>query len=181
MPPHHIRMFVCDVDGVLTDGSIRIDTEGRELKVFNVLDGTAVALLRLVGIDTAIISGRESAATTHRAAALKIEQVYQGVHRKLEALDRICHDEGVRPDEMAYIGDDLIDIPVLRIVGLPVTPADAHPLCRREAELVTTRRGGEGVLREAAEFVLRARGLFDAALAAYLGESEQPAPKGGHA
>lgn len=175
MPPHPIKLVICDVDGVLTDGRIRIDADGRETKVFHVNDGTAVVLLRLAGIDTALLSGRQSAPVEHRARELKIAQVHLGVHYKAEALDQICAAVGVSVDQAAYIGDDLIDLPVLKRVGFPICPANAHPLCLDTAALVTSSRGGEGVLREAAEFILRAQGKLDAALAAYLSREKSGA------
>ncbi len=170
MPPFAIKAVVSDVDGVLSDGKIRIHADGRESKAFHVKDGTGAALLRLVGIPVALLSGRESAPTTIRAKQLRVAACIQGSQDKAKALAEICVELEVDATEVAFIGDDLIDIPAMRACGFALAPADAHPLVREAAEHVTTARGGEGVLREVAELLLHAQGRFDEAVARYLGE-----------
>jgi 3-deoxy-D-manno-octulosonate 8-phosphate phosphatase (KDO 8-P phosphatase) len=150
-----IKIVIIDVDGVLTDGTIYIDAHGAETKGFNILDGTGISYLHRVGIKTAIISGRTSKAVIHRAKELNIVDVYQGVVNKLEAYKEIREKYGLRDEEVCYIGDDLIDLPVLYRVGFPVTVANASPVVKREAAYVTKARGGFGAVREVAEMIIK--------------------------
>ncbi|NTU48250.1 MAG: HAD-IIIA family hydrolase, partial [Syntrophobacteraceae bacterium] len=116
-----VRLMIFDVDGVLTDGSIVFHDDGSELKVFDVHDGHGIKLLQRAGIEVAIITGRSCRAVEHRAAGLGISRVYQGIHRKLEAFERIMVETGFEPRQLGYMGDDLIDIPVMRRVGFSVS------------------------------------------------------------
>jgi 3-deoxy-D-manno-octulosonate 8-phosphate phosphatase (KDO 8-P phosphatase) len=152
-----IKLFICDVDGVLTDGSLTIDAQGREAKTFHVHDGAGIKGLRVSGIEVALISGRESAATRARAAELGIQYIYLGCEDKLAALAELKQKVGVLDHEVAYIGDDLIDLPVMRRVGLAIAPANARVEVKQVAELITSLGGGQGAVREAAEYVLKAQ------------------------
>ncbi len=159
-----VRYVVLDVDGVLTDGGIIIDDEGRESKRFCVYDGSAVWLLRAVGIECAIVSGRYARCVELRAAQLRIEEVHQGARDKLAVFREICARRGLEPPQCAYVGDDILDVELLRHVGLGVAPANARAEARAAADLVLETAGGAGAVRELAERILRAQGRYDTLL-----------------
>jgi 3-deoxy-D-manno-octulosonate 8-phosphate phosphatase (KDO 8-P phosphatase) len=164
-----VRLVAFDVDGVLTDGSILIDGEGREsTKKFSVKDGLGIALLRRAGLPVAFVSGRSSVALEARARELDVKFLVQGSDDKLGALREIAHTAGVREEEIAYMGDDLPDLPVLRRVGYAMCPADAAPELREVCQLVTRAKGGEGCAREAAEKILRGQDRWSAILERFL-------------
>lgn len=150
-----IKLVIIDVDGVLTDGSIFIDSEGRESKVFNVLDGTGISYLHRVNIKTAIISGRTSKAVDHRAKELNIAEVHQGIKNKLDAYEDILAKYSLKDEEVCYIGDDLIDLPLFYRVGFPVAVANAMPIVKQYASYVTKVKGGCGAVREVAEKIIK--------------------------
>lgn len=151
----NIKLVIVDVDGVLTDGTIYIDSQGCETKAFNVLDGTGISYLHRAGIKTAIISGRTCAAVIHRAKELGIEDVYQGVKNKIDAYQQLREKYALRDKEICYIGDDLIDLPVFYRVGFPVAVANATPMVKQYSAYVTKVRGGQGAVREVAEKILK--------------------------
>lgn len=169
-----IRLLVCDVDGVLTDGAVILDEDGRETKRFSVLDGTGFALAASVGLRAAFLSGRKSRVVAHRARECGIRWVAQGVASggKADAFARLCRQAGVGEAEAAYVGDDLIDLPVFSRAGLAVAVADAVPEARRSAHWVTRASGGRGAVREIIERILRAQGLWRPAIRRYLGLGE---------
>lgn len=156
-----IDLLVLDVDGVLTDGTITIDERGVEIKHFHVRDGAAVGLWRRAGKQTAILSGRSSAAVDRRAAELAIAEVIQGAFRKIEPFRALIQRLGVEPRRVCYVGDDLADLPPLRLAGLAACPADAAPEVLSYCQLVTRAPGGRGAVREVVEVVLKAQGLWD--------------------
>jgi len=168
-----IRLLVCDVDGVLTDGAIIQNDDGREIKSFSVLDGTGFALGALVGLRGAFLSGRRSRVVTHRARECQIDLVAQGVASggKAETFVRLCRQAGVTPGEAAYVGDDLIDLPVFEQAGWAVAVANAVPEVRRRAHFVTRTPGGRGAVREVIERLLRAQGRWHLAVQRYLGHA----------
>jgi 3-deoxy-D-manno-octulosonate 8-phosphate phosphatase (KDO 8-P phosphatase) len=161
-----VRLLLTDVDGVLTDGRLFLLPGGGEAKAFHVRDGLAFVLARQAGLLTGLLSGRSSAEVARRAAELRLDVVRQGIVDKLGCLRQILDERGLSPLEVAYMGDDLNDLALMREVGLPAAPADAVPEVRGAACLVAERRGGEGCLRELVEAVLRARGEWDLALRA---------------
>ncbi len=163
----NIRLLVMDVDGVLTDGQILRDGLGHELKSFDVKDGHGIVMVHRAQIKTALISGQESEATAHRAKELGIELVFQKVWNKLEVYERILTDMQLTHEEAAYIGDDLIDIPILRRVGLAVAVENAVDEVKAVAHLVTQRPGGQGAVREVIELILRAQGHWEFLLEGY--------------
>lgn len=169
-----VTTVVFDVDGVLTDGSIYLDSAGCEIKRFNVRDGSGIKYLRRSGLTLAIISGRESAAVEARAADLGIEHVYQGYKVKLNAYDDLKARLGISDEQVAYVGDDLPDIPVMRLCGLAVAVADARPEVRAAAHHVTAAGGGHGAAGEFAEWFLKLTGRWKAILSRYYGEGEEP-------
>jgi 3-deoxy-D-manno-octulosonate 8-phosphate phosphatase (KDO 8-P phosphatase) len=161
------RLLIMDVDGVLTDGRIIQDGHGHELKVFDVKDGHGIVMAHRAKLRTALISGRESETITRRAEELGIELVFQKIWNKLEVYEKILVDTELTHDEVAYIGDDLIDIPLLRRVGLAVAVADAVDEVKAAAHLITQRPGGQGAVREVIELILRAQGHWDTLLERY--------------
>ena len=162
-----IRILMMDVDGVLTDGRILRDSLGHELKSFDVKDGHGIVMVHRAQIKTALISGQQSEATARRAEELGIELVFQKVWNKLEAYERILADTQLTHAEVAYVGDDLIDIPLLRRVGLAVAVANAVDEVKAVAHLVTRRPGGQGAVREVIELILRAQGQWESLLERY--------------
>ena len=161
------RLLIMDVDGVLTDGRIIQDSHGHELKVFDVKDGHGIVMAHRAKLRTALISGRESETIRRRAEELGIELVFQKIWNKLEVYEKILVDTELTHDEVAYIGDDLIDIPLLRRVGLAVAVADAVDEVKAAAHLITERPGGQGAVREVIELILRAQGHWDSLLERY--------------
>ncbi len=162
-----IRGVALDVDGVLTDGTVYLSGDGLEIKRFNVLDGVALVWCRLLGYRMALVSGRESPSTTRRARELRVEAVYQGVRDKAGQVAEWAAEQGLALDEVLYMGDDHIDLPVFAEVGVSVAPAGADRAVRDAATHVTARRGGEGAVREAMEWLLAGAGRLEEAHAAY--------------
>lgn len=163
-----IKMFIFDVDGTLTDGGIYVGEKGELFKPFNVRDGFAITEWHKAGGLSAVITGRESAMVAVRAKRLGITEVRQGNPDKRAAYRELKEKYGISDAEVAYVGDDIIDLPVMIKAGLPVAVADAAPEVRERALLVTERTGGHGAVREAVEFVLQAQGLWDKIVDRYL-------------
>ena len=159
-----IKLIVSDVDGVLTDGRILISSNSEESKFFHVEDGTAAALASYAKLPIALISGRYSKSTEIRAQELKIEHCYQGVLNKKFILDKLLKIYSVNYDEVAYIGDSLVDVPVLSIVGLPISLPSAHKSAQDFSIYITKKRGGEGVLLEVVGKILQAQNRFNQVL-----------------
>lgn len=152
-----IRLLILDVDGVLTDGRLVYGPTGEDTKVFDVRDGFAIAAARGAGLEVAVVSGRSSPAVTRRLADLGVREVHQGVGDKLALLPELCARRRLDPAQVAFMGDDLPDLPLLGRVGLALAPADAAPEVRRAADWTSRRPGGAGAVREAIEWLLRAR------------------------
>jgi 3-deoxy-D-manno-octulosonate 8-phosphate phosphatase (KDO 8-P phosphatase) len=159
-----LRLILSDVDGVMTDGTLLLLPDGQEAKSFHVRDGLAITLAHQAGLRTGLVSGRTSAVVERRAAELKMALVRQGIKDKGAALREILAQESLAPHEVAYIGDDVVDLPVLQAVGLSAAPADAPLEVRAEAFMVMEARGGAGCLREFIEAILRARGDWERVL-----------------
>ena len=156
-----------DVDGVLTDGTIAIGADGSETKFFNSLDGAGIRYVSRVGIATALITGRESSAVRLRASDLGIDYVSMGAHDKLPEYEKIVAEAGVTDEDVCYIGDDLMDVPVMRRVGAPIAVANARPEVRHCACYVTRAHGGRGGVREAIEWLLKREGRWQQILDRY--------------
>jgi 3-deoxy-D-manno-octulosonate 8-phosphate phosphatase (KDO 8-P phosphatase) len=154
----NIKAIFFDVDGVLTDGRIIYDESGNEIKNFSVKDGFIISYLKKVGIVTGAISGRESAVTTKRCAELKIDFCHQGIIDKGSVFDKLIKHYKLKTKEVAFIGDDINDLPVFRMAGLSACPSDTFDYIKQRVDLVTRVKGGHGVLREVADLVLAARG-----------------------
>ena len=152
-----VTLLVLDVDGVLTDGKIIIDDLGNESKNFNVRDGHGLKLLMRSGIDVALLTGRESKVVKYRAAELGIKDVYQGVRDKAKVLSEMLATKGLSGECVAYVGDDIVDIPALRMVGFSVAVADALDYVKANVDYVTVNKGGNGAVREVCEMILIAR------------------------
>ena len=163
-----IRLAIFDVDGVLTDGSLYIGDDGQEYKAFNSRDGHGMVLLRQTGVTLAIITGRTSAVVGIRMASLGINHVYQGIQDKLATYEELKQTLGLTDEAIAYVGDDVVDLPVLRRAGLAVAVADAHPLVQRHAHWRTASPGGRGAARDFCELLMEAQGTLDTMMARYL-------------
>ncbi|MCL2918476.1 3-deoxy-manno-octulosonate-8-phosphatase KdsC [Shewanella litorisediminis] len=158
-----IKLLICDVDGVFSDGRIYLGNQGEELKAFHTRDGYGVKALQGAGVAVAVITGRKSQIVENRMTALGVAHIYQGVDNKFVPYEELLDLYGVKAAEVAYIGDDMVDLPVMKAVGLGVCVADGHPYVRRHADMVTTLPGGHGALRELADLLLMSQGKFDSA------------------
>lgn len=156
-----IKLLLFDVDGVLTDGSIIYNDNGAETKTFNVKDGLGIKLLMEAGIRVGIVTGRTSKALYHRCKNLGISLVFDGIHEKASVLELISEKTGLLSEEIAFVGDDLLDLPLLRRVGLSIAVADAHETVIEHADMITSAKGGAGAVREICEAILKAKGLWD--------------------
>ncbi|MBS0308178.1 MAG: HAD family hydrolase [Proteobacteria bacterium] len=163
-----LRLMIFDVDGVLTDGSLHYGADGEQIKTFNVLDGHGIKLLQQAGVATAIISARQSAIVEKRAADLGIAHVKQGVHDKRAAFEQLLAHTGIAADQCGFIGDDVIDLPILLRVGFAASVPNGHSEVRSRVHYLTEAGGGKGAVRELCDFILRAQGKYEAALAPYL-------------
>lgn len=163
-----IKLVAFDIDGVMTDGGLHYTNDGGELKTFNVQDGLGLKFMQRAGIELAIVTGRTSGVVAARAADLGITHVYQGVANKRAAVAGLLEKLGLQWSECAFMGDDVIDLPVMTICGLAIAPANARPIVKQQAHQITDTSGGHGAVREAIEFILAAQGKLDAAFAPYL-------------
>lgn len=163
-----VRLMIFDVDGILTDGSLYFGSEGEVIKRFNVLDGQGIKLLQQSGVATAIISARQSAIVTRRAADLGIMHVQQGIHDKRRAFEQLLEQTAIPMAACGFIGDDVIDLPILTRVGFAVSVPNGHSEVRQRVHYVTQAGGGCGAAREICDFILRAQGNYETALAPYL-------------
>ncbi len=162
-----VKTVVLDVDGVLTDGRVIYDVDGREIKVFDIKDGHGLKLLMRAGVEVVLLSGRSSAANRLRATELGIGELKESVKVKLPVFKDLLAARGIGPEQAAYMGDDLIDLPPMRLAGLALAPADAVAEVRAAAHWVSARPGGRGAVRQACELILRARGAWETVTARY--------------
>jgi 3-deoxy-D-manno-octulosonate 8-phosphate phosphatase (KDO 8-P phosphatase) len=163
-----IRMVIFDVDGVLTDGSLFIGDDGQEYKAFHSRDGHGMVMLQQSGVGLAIITGRQSQVVRLRMESLGIRHIYQGRRDKRPAYAELKERLQLKDADCAYVGDDVVDLPILSQVGLGIAVADAHPLVKAHCHWQTTQGGGRGAAREVCEFILGAQGSLDSLLARYL-------------
>jgi 3-deoxy-D-manno-octulosonate 8-phosphate phosphatase (KDO 8-P phosphatase) len=152
-----IKLLILDVDGVLTDNMLYTNDNGEEIKRFNVSDGLGISLALSAGIEIALISGRRSKATAHRASDLKIKHLYLGERNKIKAYEDLKKRLNVKDKEIAYVGDDILDVPVLKKVALPICVKNANPVAKRFAKFVTKAKGGEGAVREVIDMILESK------------------------
>lgn len=160
-----VKLILMDVDGTLTDGALFLLPDGEEVKGYDVRDGMGILMARRAGLEVGVITGKTSRGLDHRAARLRLAEVHQGVADKAEVLAGILARRKLAAAEVAYIGDDLNDLGVLRAVGLSGAVADAHPLVRRRCDYVCRRPGGRGAVREFIELIIRSRGQWDTVMA----------------
>jgi 3-deoxy-D-manno-octulosonate 8-phosphate phosphatase (KDO 8-P phosphatase) len=177
-----IKVLIFDVDGVLTDGQIIVvpdsagpEAHGIEVKGFAAHDGLGITLARLAGVRVGVITKRQSQTVAIRARDLKLEFVYQGQAHKMNAVREILTLAGITIDEMAYVGDDIVDLPVMRLCGLAIATANARPQVKAMAHYVTPLPGGHGAGRDAIDFILNARGVLDQVVEQYLDEDNAAA------
>ncbi len=175
----NIKVLIFDVDGVLTDGQLtfipKLDGTAAETKAFSAHDGLGISFARLGGIRTGIITKRQSQTVAVRARDLKLEFVYQGQAHKRRAAEEICAKAGIGLDQLCYVGDDIIDLPVMRICGLAIATANARPQVLDMAHWVTPNRGGHGAGRDAIEFILKAQGSLERVIEQYLNADDPTA------
>jgi 3-deoxy-D-manno-octulosonate 8-phosphate phosphatase (KDO 8-P phosphatase) len=164
----NVKLLILDVDGVLTNGQIIFGRDGELMKEFHAQDGMGITLAHKAGIKVAIITGRDSQMVTLRSAELGITDIYQGAMSKTQALAELMDKYKVRAEEIAYIGDDLNDLPVMIRIGLPCAVANAVPEVKEHARFVTSHAGGNGAVREVIEYILKAQDKWASILACYL-------------
>jgi len=152
-----VKLLILDVDGVLTDNTLYINDNGEETKRFNVSDGMGIALASRAGLEIALISGRRSKATKFRAFDLKIKHVYLGVTNKIKVYQKIKRNLKLSDEQIAYMGDDILDVPVLKKASLPICVKGANPIARRFAKFVTKTKGGDGAVREVIDMILESK------------------------
>lgn len=163
-----IKLAVFDVDGVLTNGQLILGESGNEYKAFHVRDGHGLVMLLEAGCNVAVITARSSNIVAERMASLGIKYVYQGEKDKGTRLMQLIDDLGIQYNQVAYTGDDVIDLPAMTKVGLPIAVADARPEVKQHADWITEDRGGQGAVREVCELIMKAQGKFDEKIKAYL-------------
>ena len=161
-----IKLLVCDVDGVFSDGRIYLGNDGEELKAFHTKDGFGIKALGSSGVDVAIITGRQSAIVANRMSALNVKHIVQGQEDKLPALIQLAEELNLAPDEIAYIGDDIPDLACILHVGLGISVYDAHPAVSTKANYTTFTRGGFGAVREVCDLIMQSQGSLDSATGA---------------
>ncbi len=163
-----IKLLILDVDGVLTDGSIILDNDGNEYKAFHVRDGHGIKMLLRAGINVAFITGRQSKVVERRARELGIAEVYQKSFNKLAVYLSLIEKYSLSDREVAFVGDDIVDLPLIKRVGLPITVADADNEIKKYSLLVTENRGGRGAVREVTDLILGSKGLLRGIIDGYL-------------
>lgn len=159
-----VKLVILDVDGVMTDGRIVIDDNGVESRSFDIKDGLGAIALQMTGVEVAIITSKKSVAVRRRAEELKIKRFYEGIRKKTEPYEEMLKDIGISDAQVCYVGDDLVDLSIMKRVGFPVAVADAVAEVKQAAAYTTQARGGYGAVREVAELILKAQGKWQAIL-----------------
>lgn len=163
-----IKLVIFDIDGVLTTGALFIGDDGQEYKAFHSKDGHGLRMLQDGGVEVAIITGRQSEVVKHRARDLGITRIYQGKRQKLPAYEELLAETGLSHEDIAYVGDDVVDLPVMSKVGLAICVQDAHPFVKTHSHWVTEHNGGCGAGRDVCEFILEAKGKLQDMLQSYI-------------
>ena len=163
-----IKLLILDVDGVLTDGRLFFDDQGKEYKCFHARDGHGIKLLRQTGVEVAVISGRKSNSVALRMKSLGVEHVYQGHENKIAAFNEIIQSLSVSPEQVAHMGDDLLDLPIMVRVGLSIAVNDANSAVKERADWCTSTSGGLGAVREVCDFIMQAQGTYEEIVNSYL-------------
>lgn len=167
----NIKLLLLDVDGVLTDGNLLYTSDGEESKIFNTQDGFGLRILQDAGVDVGVITARKSAMVTRRGEELRMRYLYQGAPNKLIAFQEIVKSSGLKPFEIAYMGDDWLDLVLLNRVGLAISPANGVDEVKDVAHFITEKPGGEGAVREVCNLILHAKGLYESILQKYMSPS----------
>jgi len=162
-----IKLLILDVDGVMTDGRIIMDNEGHEIKHFDARDGHGLKMIQRYGIEVVLLTGRKSEVVNHRARDLGIKNVYQGAINKKDVLEEILRKHNLPGSDVAFVGDDIVDIPVIKRVGFSATVADAIDVVKKTVDYVTTHKGGRGAVRELCEMILQVQGKWPEIAAKY--------------
>lgn len=163
-----IRLLILDIDGVLTNGIIYYQSQNTDIKGFHIQDGLGLKLLMMTGVNVAIISGKKSGASAQRLSDLKIQHAYLGYDDKIPPYNELKQKLNLEDKQIAYMGDDLPDLPILRRAGLAITVPAAPAIVRQHVDLITNRAGGEGAVREACEFIMEAQGKYQTVIQSYL-------------
>lgn len=163
-----IKLLICDVDGVMTDGSLFFGDNGLEYKAFHSRDGLGIKMLQRSGIPLAVITARTSDVVTHRMKNLNIDLVFQGQLNKMQAFEQLCQQLDLSPEQVAYVGDDLVDLPVMKKAGLSIAVADAHERVIHAANWTTQHNGGHGAVRDVCELLMEAQGTLEAQFSVYI-------------
>lgn len=163
-----IELVIFDVDGVMTDGSLLLGDDGQEYKAFNSLDGHGMRMLQEGGVSVAIITGRTSNVVEHRMKDLGVDLIYQGYRDKTPAFESLLKEVNLSMEQVAYVGDDVVDLPVMSRVGFAIAVQSAHPYVKKHAHWITQHAGGRGAVRDVCELLLEARGLLNSKLESYL-------------
>ena len=163
-----VQLVIFDIDGVLTSGTLFFDNNGEEYKAFNSLDGHGLRMLFECGLQAAVITGRKSDLVKHRMQDLGVTAIYQGYRDKRPAFAELLQETGLKPEQVAYVGDDVIDLPVMKKAGLAIAVQNAHDFVKHHADYVTLKDGGNGAAREVIELILDAHGLLEDKLRSYL-------------
>ncbi len=156
-----IELLLLDVDGVLTDGGIIYTDSGEEIKIFNSRDGLGIRLLQDAGVQVGIVTGRASRVLRHRCKNLRIDLLFDGIVDKSSVLQEICERTDIRPAHIAFVGDDLVDLPLFALIGVSIAVGDAHAVVKQKVDWVTAAFGGSGAVREICDEILKSKGLFD--------------------
>jgi 3-deoxy-D-manno-octulosonate 8-phosphate phosphatase (KDO 8-P phosphatase) len=164
----NVKLIIFDVDGVLTDGSLFYGDDGQEYKAFNSRDGHGMKMLQETGVQIGIITGRTSEVVLHRMKNLQVQHIYQGRLEKLPAFEELIGKLGIAPEHVAYVGDDVVDLPIMIRVGLAITVPGAHDLAKQHAHWITSKPAGAGAARDICEMIMKAQGTYDALIAKYL-------------
>jgi 3-deoxy-D-manno-octulosonate 8-phosphate phosphatase (KDO 8-P phosphatase) len=167
----NIELVIFDIDGVMTDGSLFFDNNGEEYKAFNSLDGHGLRMLQECGVRVAVITGRQSELVKHRMHDLGVTLLYQGYRDKRPAFEALLKEVNLSKDQVTYVGDDVVDLPIMSQLNFAVAVQNAHPFVKQHAHWITDRSGGRGAVRDVCEFILEAKGLLNDKLRSYLYES----------
>lgn len=164
----NIELVIFDVDGVMTDGGLFFDNSGDEYKAFNSLDGHGLRMLQECGVQAAVITGRQSELVKHRMRDLGISLLYQGYRNKIPAFEKLQKEVNLSKQQITYVGDDVVDLPIMSQLDFAIAVQNAHPFVKQHAHWITGRSGGHGAVRDVCEFILEAKGLLNDKLHSYL-------------
>ncbi len=172
----HIELVIFDIDGVMTDGSLFFGDDGQEYKAFNSFDGHGLRMLQECGVNVAVITGRKSSVVEHRMTDLGVSLLYQGYRDKTPAFQTLLKEVNLTREQITYVGDDVVDLPIMSQLNLAIAVQNAHPFVKQHAHWITPRCGGQGAVRDVCEFILEAKGLLNDKLHTYLHQPTDTSP-----